>query len=37
MNDELEKIWKEAVMTYFQVLSWNLSVGSKENHEKPHS
>jgi hypothetical protein len=33
VNDELEKIWKEAVMTKFKVLSWYLPGGSEENHK----
>jgi hypothetical protein len=24
VNDESERIWKEVVMAYFQILSWNL-------------
>jgi hypothetical protein len=24
VNNELERIWKEAVVAYFKVLSWNL-------------
>jgi hypothetical protein len=35
MNDELERIWKEAVaVIYFKVLLWNLpgtTVGSNKN------
>jgi hypothetical protein len=34
MNDELERIWKEAVMAYFNVLSRHLSEGTEANHEK---
>jgi hypothetical protein len=25
LNDELERMWKEAVMTYMKVLSWHMS------------
>jgi hypothetical protein len=28
-------MWKEAVMAYFQILSWHLPVGTEESHEKP--
>jgi hypothetical protein len=34
---ELERIWKEAAMTYFKVLSWHLSGGTEENDDKPQS
>jgi hypothetical protein len=37
VNDELEKIWKEAVMAYFKVLSWHSPGGTEENHDKPQS
>jgi hypothetical protein len=33
MNDELERIWKEAVMAYFKVLCRNLPRGAEENYE----
>jgi hypothetical protein len=29
MNDEMERIWKEAVMDYLMVLSWHLPGGSE--------
>jgi hypothetical protein len=32
MNDELEKMWKEAVVAYFKVLSQNSPEGTEENH-----
>jgi hypothetical protein len=35
MNDELEIIWKEAVMAYFEVLSWHFLGGTEENSEIP--
>jgi surfactin synthase thioesterase subunit len=34
VNDELERMWKEAVMAEFKVLSWNLPGRTEENHEK---
>jgi hypothetical protein len=33
VNDELETIWKEAVVAWFKVLSRHLPGGSKENHK----
>jgi hypothetical protein len=30
---ELERIWKEAVMAYFMVISWHFPGGNDENHE----
>jgi hypothetical protein len=33
VNDELEKIWKEAVMTYFKVESRHSPGGTKDNAE----
>jgi hypothetical protein len=35
MIDELERIWKEAVLALFKVLSRHLSGGTEENHEEP--
>jgi hypothetical protein len=35
MNTELERMWKEAVVTYFVVLSQHLSGGVEENDEEP--
>jgi hypothetical protein len=37
MNNELEGIWNEAVVTLFRVLSWYLPRGTAEFHEKPQS
>jgi hypothetical protein len=37
MNNELETMWKEAVMAAFKVISWHLPRGTEENHEKPQS
>jgi hypothetical protein len=34
MNNELERVWNEAVMALFKVLSRHLSGGTEENHEK---
>jgi hypothetical protein len=33
-DDELGRIWKKMVITYFKVLSQCLPRGIKENHEK---
>jgi hypothetical protein len=33
MNNELERMWKEAVMTYFKVLSQKMPGGTEGNHE----
>jgi hypothetical protein len=33
MNDELERMWKEDVVTLFQVLSQNFSEWTEETHE----
>jgi hypothetical protein len=35
MNDELESIWKEAVMACFKILSWHILGGTEENSEIP--
>jgi hypothetical protein len=35
--DELERIWKEAVMTQFKVLSQHLPGETDKNHKKPQS
>jgi hypothetical protein len=35
MNDELERICKEAIVAYFKVPSWNSPEGTEENHGKP--
>jgi hypothetical protein len=32
MTDELERIWKEAVMAYSRYYSGNFSIGTEENH-----
>jgi hypothetical protein len=32
LSDELEKMWKEAVLAYFKILSLNLPGGTEENH-----
>jgi hypothetical protein len=34
MINKLERIWKEAAMAKFKVLSWHLPGGTEENHEK---
>jgi hypothetical protein len=33
MNDESERIWKEAMLASFEALHWNLYWGTAENHE----
>jgi hypothetical protein len=35
MNDELETIWKEAVVAKCKVPSQHLNIGTEENHEEP--
>jgi hypothetical protein len=35
MNDELEWIWKESLVSQFNVLSRYLTGGTEENHENP--
>jgi hypothetical protein len=35
MNNELERIWKEATVAYFEVLPQHLPGGIEENHEQP--
>jgi hypothetical protein len=37
MKVGFESIWKEAVIAYFKLLSWNLPGETKENHERPQS
>jgi hypothetical protein len=37
MNSELERIWKDTVMAYFNILSWHLSGRAEENHKKGQS
>jgi hypothetical protein len=32
MNDELERMWKEAAMAFFSALSWRLSEGIEESY-----
>jgi hypothetical protein len=33
--NELERMWKEAVMAYLKTLSWHSPAETEENHEKP--
>jgi hypothetical protein len=35
LNDELERTWKEVARVLFEVPSWHLSGGAKENHGEP--
>jgi hypothetical protein len=37
MNNELERIWKEAVIACFKVLSMHLPGGTERKHKKPQS
>jgi hypothetical protein len=36
-NDEIERTWKEVVVTYYKILSRNLNGGAGKNHEKSQS
>jgi hypothetical protein len=36
MNDEFEKVWKKAVMAYFEVVSWHSSGGTDDNYQDNH-
>jgi hypothetical protein len=36
MNNNLEMLWKEAVMAYFKILYSHMPPATKENHENPH-
>jgi hypothetical protein len=33
LNDELERMWKEAVVTYIKALSQHFTTGTLKNHE----
>jgi hypothetical protein len=35
VNNELERLWKDVVVTGFDMLSWHLSGTAKESHENP--
>jgi hypothetical protein len=35
VNDELKRMWKEAFIAEFKVLTWHFPGGTEENHEKP--
>jgi hypothetical protein len=37
MNNNLERIWKEAVLAQFKVLSRHLPGSTEENHKEPQS
>jgi hypothetical protein len=37
MNDEIERIWKEAVLAYFKVSSWHVPGGTEENYKNCQS
>jgi hypothetical protein len=34
MNAELERMWKEVVVSYFKVLCMELILGTEDGHEK---
>jgi hypothetical protein len=34
VNNELELIWREAVVEYVQIISWHLPGGTEKKHEK---
>jgi hypothetical protein len=36
VNDELERVWKEAILTYSKVLSQYSHGETEVNHEQPH-
>jgi hypothetical protein len=35
VNNELKRLWKDVVVTGFDILSWHLSETAKESHEYP--
>jgi hypothetical protein len=35
MNNELERVRKEAVVAWFRMVSWHLSGGTDESNENP--
>jgi len=35
VNNEQKRIWKEAVITRYKVLTWYLPVGIEQNHKNP--
>lgn len=35
VNNELERMWKELVISSLKVLSWHFPGGTKENYKKP--
>jgi phosphoribosylpyrophosphate synthetase len=37
LDDEFEKVWMEAVVAYFKVVSWRLHGGTEEKHDKLQS
>jgi hypothetical protein len=37
MNNELEIMWKEAIVADFNVLSRHFAEGTEKNHENPQS
>jgi hypothetical protein len=37
ISEELERMWKDAIVTIFKVLSRYLPEGTEERHEKPQS
>jgi hypothetical protein len=37
LNYELERVWKEALVVYFNIISLNFPGGTEENHKESHS
>jgi hypothetical protein len=35
MNNELERIWKDATVAFFKALFWHLPGGTEETHKDP--
>jgi hypothetical protein len=35
MNNEFERMWKEAVMARIEIILWYFSTGAEENHKIP--
>jgi hypothetical protein len=35
VHNKLERMWKEAIMAKFEILSWQLPIDTKENYGKP--
>jgi hypothetical protein len=37
VDDELERMWREAVIVHFKILLWHLLTRTEENNEKSQS